>query len=280
MVRHMLHCSALQCVVVCCSLSQSIAVCATVCCRALQCVAVRCGALRCVAERCRAFAVRCSVLRCVAVRSSELEAPFTCATWLSHMCDMTHAHVWHGSFTCVPWLIPGADWDVSVKWKHHLHVRHDSVTCTTWLKCVTWLSHVSHVNEYQPCHTCEWVTWLSHMYDIIQMCDMNHSHVWRGWYLAQIELSVMNRSTIAHDPFICVTRLIHICDMTHSHLRHDSFICVTWRIHMRNLTYSYGSHDKILTGSVLSTMLLRGINRKSHWQNSSTSTKFQKLSHV
>ena len=32
--------------------------------------------------------------------------------------------------------------------------------------------------------------------------------------------------------FMCVTWLIHMCDMTHSYVRHDAFICVTWLIHM------------------------------------------------
>jgi len=52
------------------------------------------------------------------------------------------------------------------------------------------------------------------------MCDMTPSHVW-------------------NDSFICVTWLIHICDMTHSYvwLTHsyvwrDSFIRVTWLIHI------------------------------------------------
>jgi len=38
-----------------------------------------------------------------------------------------------------------------------------------------------------------------------------------------------------HDSFICVTWLIHMCDMTHSYVWHDSFICVTcvtWLIHV------------------------------------------------
>jgi len=42
----------------------------------------------------------------------------------------------------------------------------------------------------------------------------------------------MTPSYVWHDTFMCVTWLIHICDMTHSYLWHDSFICVTWRIHV------------------------------------------------
>jgi len=42
-----------------------------------------------------------------------------------------------------------------------------------------------------------------------------------------------------HDSLICVTWLIHMCDMTHSYVWHDSFICVTWFIHMCDMIHSY-----------------------------------------
>ena len=65
--------------------------------------------------------------------------------------------------------------------------------------------------------------------------------------------------------FICVTWLIHTCDMTrlyvwkgearnlssllvhmrgttHSYVWHDSFICLTWLIHMYDMTHSYVWH--------------------------------------
>jgi len=42
----------------------------------------------------------------------------------------------------------------------------------------------------------------------------------------------MTHSYVRHDSFICVTWLIHMCDMTHSYVWHDSFICVTWLIHL------------------------------------------------
>jgi len=36
--------------------------------------------------------------------------------------------------------------------------------------------------------------------------------------------------------FICVTWVIHTCDMTHSHVWHDSFTCVTWLMHTCDTT--------------------------------------------
>jgi len=49
------------------------------------------------------------------------------------------------------------------------------------------------------------------------------------------------------DSFMCVTWLIHMCDMTPSSdddtnarvcMWHDSFICVTWLIDMCDMTHS------------------------------------------
>jgi len=49
-----------------------------------------------------------------------------------------------------------------------------------------------------------------------------------------------------HDSFICVTWLIHTCDMTHSYVWHDSSICVTWLIHMCDVTPSQVWHDSFV----------------------------------
>ena len=72
----------------------------------------------------------------------------TCVTWLTHMCDMTHSHVWHDSLTCVTWLthmcgssrIHGTcntlhvcDGMVCVRDMTHVCMRHDSVIHVTWL---------------------------------------------------------------------------------------------------------------------------------------------------
>jgi len=49
--------------------------------------------------------------------------------------------------------------------------------------------------------------------------------------------------TCRHDSFICVTCLIHMCDMTHSYVWHDSFMCATWPIRTCDMTHSYVWHD-------------------------------------
>jgi len=56
----------------------------------------------------------------------------------------------------------------------------------------------------------------------------------------------MTHSYVWHDSFICVTWLIHMCDMTHSHVWHDSFIYVTWLIHMCDMTHSHVWHDSFI----------------------------------
>ena len=46
--------------------------------------------------------------------------------------------------------------------------------------------------------------------------------------------------------FMCVTWLIHMCDMTHSHVWPDSFICVTWLIHMCDMPHPHVWHDSFI----------------------------------
>jgi len=76
------------------------------------------------------------------------------------------------------------------------------------------------------------------------MCD---------FILCAILLCVRPDSIICvwRDAFICVTWLIHMCDMTHSYVRHDSFICVTWLIHMCDMTHSYVWHDSFICATWL-----------------------------
>jgi len=45
-------------------------------------------------------------------------------------------------------------------------------------------------------------------------------------------------SRVWHDSFICVTWLIHMCDMTHSYVRQEFFTCVTWLITSSLMSHS------------------------------------------
>jgi len=71
----------------------------------------------------------------------------------------------------------------------------------------------------------------------------------------------MTHSCVWHDPFLCVTWLIPVCDMTHSCVWHDSFLfwCVTWltfakcssnlRLHEPTLSYVWRMHKFDMTHS-------------------------------
>jgi len=58
-----------------------------------------------------------------------------------------------------------------------------------------------------------------------------------------------------HDSFICMTWLVHMCDMKHSYVRHDSFICVPWLVFLCvtclicvcYVTHSYVMYQGFLT---------------------------------
>ena len=58
-----------------------------------------------------------------------------------------------------------------------------------------------------------------------------HTHSYKSW----------------HDLFICVTWLIHMCDMTHSYVWHDSL----WLIHMYDVTHSYVWYDSFICVTLL-----------------------------
>jgi len=60
------------------------------------------------------------------------------------------------------------------------------------------------------------------------MCD----YVWL-WY-------------VWHDTFICVTWLVHMCDMTHSFVWRDVFIRVLYLIHMRDVAHSEVWYDAFI----------------------------------
>jgi len=59
---------------------------------------------------------------------------------------------------------------------------------------------------------------------------------------------------------ICMTWLIHMCDMTHSYVWHDSFICVTWLIHVCDMTHIY--HPCIIRECV---PVMCGVSQFSWW---------------
>ena len=94
------------------------------------------------------------------------------------------------------------------------------------------MSHDPHVNE--SCCTCCCGDYVWHI-----------SFVRLMWFFHMWEMRDMPHVCVWHDSFmcvVCVTCLIHACDMTRSHVRyawhgwHASFMCVAW---LRDMTHSY-----------------------------------------
>jgi len=77
----------------------------------------------------------------------------------------------------------------------------------------------------------------------MHMCDMNSGYIYCDSFTRAIGIFCHTR----HDSFICVTWLIHMCDMTPRYVCRDSLsICVPWLIHMCAMTHSYMRHDSFI----------------------------------
>jgi len=130
---------------------------------------------------------------------------YTCVTWLIHICDMTHSHMWHDSSTSVAWRIHLCDMTQTTvytcaAWRIYL--------CDTILSRHVWMSHVIYVDE--SCQICEWVMsrmWLSHVTQVYESCHMGH----------------MNSNKSCHAGVPSCT--VHLCDMMH---------IPTWRISLKS----------------------------------------------
>jgi len=141
-------------------------------------------------------------------------------------CDLTHLHVWHGSFIIVIWLFHMWDMTQSHVWHDCVsHVWHNSFTRVTRLIFfLIYLSHMcdSSVNASVTCVTRPIpanVVQHSYATRLIQMWDLNHSHVWHtnASYVWDIPTS----------PHSCECHAAFKCDIPHSNVRFDSFTCVT-----------------------------------------------------
>jgi len=115
--------------------------------------------------------------------------------------------------------------------------------------CVTWFLHGWHVSFKR-------VTWCLHMSDDSFRSQTTHS-TYAAILRHVILISRQHRRFPTHlfvylltyyirtitTEYMCVTWLLHICDITSSYMWHDSFIYVTWRIPLCNTTGSYVWHD-------------------------------------
>ena len=70
------------------------------------------------------------------------------------------------------------------------------------------------------------------------ICDTTHSYVTRLIHMWGSTHVMPCHAYVWRDSCICVTWLMHMCDVTHAYVWRDSFICVTWHIHMCDMTHS------------------------------------------
>jgi len=114
--------------------------------------------------------------------------------------------------------------------------------------CVTWLIHMGDMTH--PYYSFIW-SGIATAAATGYMCDMTH------WYVRHDSLRWLiymfgrryRRSHclhVWHDSFICVTWLIHMCDMTHWCVWHYWFIWVPWVIYRCAMTHSYVCHDSFI----------------------------------
>jgi len=107
------------------------------------------------------------------------------------------------------------------------------------------MSHISHCIVWQICDVALTVA----QSELVRVCDVTHSYVWRDssiFVTWLIHMCDMTHSYVWSASSICVTQPIHMCDLAHSYVWHDSFACVTWLIRMCDMTHSYACHDSFI----------------------------------
>jgi len=168
----------------------------------------------------------------------------------------TNVHVIHMNESCLTY----ETWMghvVSLKALCHtnVHVIHMNESCLTHEK---WMSHV--VSLKALCRTLCYMTrsyvWRNafKMTYVVRLNALCHTyervvrHAWQlvidesyhGWVMSHIRLrhvcdewmSVIFKNDICDVWIMCVTWLIHVCDMTHLYVSHDSFMSHLWLRHI------------------------------------------------
>ena len=165
-----------------------------------------------------------------------------CVTWLILMCDITNVYAWHDSFTCATWLILCTCNFEKIIGRKSSALPLSSTSCT-FRRDMThfqrFQSHVKILNRFRKedlgIYTFCW--YLRIQLFIVQMilfCCFQK--VWWYKFIVRLtplyrvfhRLSIHTSSHAQHDSCLCVTRLMHVCDMTHVYAWHDSFTCATW----------------------------------------------------
>jgi len=132
------------------------------------------------------------------------------------------------------------------------YVRRGWFICTRALRVYSVTLHLHH-GCFGDLFIC--AVWLFHM------CNVTHLYqgfegviAWHGPFVMDVLEIIMMcfaDAVCVRAPYdiqprvwhVCVTWLVHMCDMTHSYVWHDSFMCVTWLIHVCNMTHSCAPYD-------------------------------------
>jgi len=98
-----------------------------------------------------------------------------------------------------------------------------------------------------------WYDWITCVSSRVCMCDMTHSYVWHRYCgnKRRVCRCAMTHSCVWHEAFVCVTWLIHMCDMRLVGIRDIHVcvcvtymcVCVTWFVHT---CVSYVWHDSCI----------------------------------
>jgi len=175
-------------------------------------------------------------------------------------CDTTcHAQAEYSSAPSVCTYI--FMWVLSLMWMSHVvHMKKDmSRTSRALVSSLCLHIHIYMTYLYESCHSCGWV--MLNIWNKTFHAQAEHS--WAPSVCTYILICVTClMSYVRQDSFICVTWLIHMCDMTRqlppsayiysyawhvlfhmcdmtrSYVRHNSF-SATWLIHMCDMTRSY-----------------------------------------
>jgi len=196
-----------------------------------------------------------------------------CVPWLIHIyvCNVTHPHIYvwliHICMIHVTHMNMSVNLNISSE-THLLYLYEYRITSAAVQPMWIYTSHELNVCGYI------WLLLISIKYAIwwrwyvgvwqLSVCGYTRVTNWMSWILLHTDRESVMRyrmtdSYVWHDSFvhvwrdssICVTWLIHMCDvmrycMTYSYVWHDSFvhvwrdssICTTWLIYMCDLTHS------------------------------------------
>jgi len=165
-----------------------------------------------------------------------------------------------------------------VAWHNSIHVMWRIFICVTWriFTCVARLnfcaekhSHLFFLKKITHFVWCDWLLYVWHNMWHDSFSFVLHDSLFYFSALCVFMYVTMMYSHVWHDPFICISLLIGVCDVTHSwvhmrdtcktqlYVRHDLFTCVhmcgktpsvyvTWLIHVHDITHSYVWHDSLL----------------------------------